>query len=174
MTAKPKTGKAIMTDEEILNKYYSNGKIHASPCMDCGSVECAVCSTDALKLMAQARQQGIAEGGAEMFEQGEKLNRTMATMLGERCSEQVKKAEKQAYEKGVADGKAEEKVNLQKKSYQQLKFYDSGYEQGVADIKARLTSGKVVMNMNKWRHTKDGSPHYGLIIEQALAEAERK
>ena len=54
------------------------------------------------------------------------------------------------------------------------KSYSEGYTDGVKDLKARLTSGKVVMNMNKWRHTKDGSPHYGLIIEQALAEATKE
>ena len=120
--SKPKTGKAIMTDGEIVNEYLGKD-IRSSGDFD---------YSELLKLMAQARQQGIAKGVAD----GKKLSNS--------------------YNVGYLSGS------------------QIGYAKSVADLKARLTSGKVVMNMNKWRHTKDGSPHYGLIIEQALAEAERK
>ena len=49
MTAKPKTGKAIMTDEEILfGKEDEDGFFR-------------LCKETMLYLLAQARQQGIAE-----------------------------------------------------------------------------------------------------------------
>ena len=149
--SKPKTGKAIMTDEEIHSEWVLTT-------MGTGTLK-----TDLMALIKFARAEGIAQGRAEMFEQGEKLNRTMATMLGERCAKQVKEAEKQAYAKGVADGKAEEKINLQKKSYQQLKFYDSGYEQGQSDIKARL-----ILIIQK---DHDLCESCYIDLEEALAEA---
>ena len=86
--------------------------------------------------------------------------------------------EKQAYANGVADGKAEEKINLQKKSYQQLKFYDSGYEQGVADLKARLTNPKIIDKIIKGNLTDIDREIImkiiNLSLKQALSEAERK
>ena len=109
---KPKTGKEIMTDEEIIKEYD----------------ECHIAIEEVIKI---AREQGRAEG------------------------------------------KDEEKVNLQKKSYQQLKFYDSGYLQGQSDIKARLMSKEV---LDKICVGYDDTPYILAkdVMKQALAEAERK
>ena len=145
---KPKTGKAIMTDGDIM-RAVADAEWHDTV----GAVKIAI------KL---ARQQGIAEGRAEHLSPLEKSG--IAFQKGERSV-------KEAYEKGLADGK---KLLLPDENKIFKNGYGIGYSDGKADFKERLMSGKVVMNMNKWRHTKDGSPHYGLIIEQAIKEAERK
>jgi len=44
--------------EEIINHAYGNEDLIAQPCDECGSIECAICSDDILKLMQKTFQKG--------------------------------------------------------------------------------------------------------------------
>jgi len=63
-----------------------------------------------------------------------------------------------------------------KKSYQQLKFYDSGYEQGQSDLKARLISNKVIKAVCDAYDCEDRIEDLDFeeVIELALAEATKE
>ena len=131
-----------------------------------------------LPLMIRAEQQGIAQGRAEMLKDDELINNW------------IEQAEKQAYEKGKADGKKEvllnEKVYLKRINQveQILKYqhnemekkYLEGRKDGVADIKARLMSKKVINIVDDLMNEIVNGQDYDTedVIELALAEAERK
>ena len=142
---KPKTGKAIMTDEELIEPYVGTTTDHNKLCK-CKNV---VCSEKVLGLMAHARQQGIAEGRVE----SEKMLFNWKL--------RYESVEKQAYAKGFKDGTA--------------KYYSRDYAKGVADgqsdLKARLLSKRVIDNVSDSFMT---SSVVKSFVKRAIKEAERK
>jgi len=142
MTAKPKTGK--MTDSELIDEYLGKD-IRAS-----GDFS----YSELLKLMAQARQQGIEPGRA--LEDSE-------------CHQAIldsHEREKRAYANGFKEGEIKglsESITVKGKSH--LSYYQQGYALGQSDLKARL------MNYSKGNVVYGSSMNAKQIIKQALDEA---
>jgi len=182
--SKPKTGKAIMTDGDIM-RAVADAEWHDTV----GAVKIAI------KL---ARQQGIAQGRAETLKKiayilhnksedtvwfnltKEELLELMAQARQQGRAETknenltlVKEtfdnAKKQAYANGFKEGEIKglsESITVKGKSH--LSYYQQGYALGQSDLSARL------MNYSKGNVVYGSSMNAKQIIKQALSEATKE
>jgi len=191
---KPKTGK-IITDGDIL-KEVADAEWHDTV----GAVKIAIrlarqqgiaqgkCNGCICKSMAERAvadndiyHQGLVKGRAEQDKRRDIPNKNRQSMA-------IYRAEKQAYEKGKADGKKEvllnEKVYLKRINQveQILKYqhnemekkYLEGRKDGVADFKAKLLNPELKEILRKRHHCPKNNYGIQMMLEEALAEAERK
>ena len=117
MTAKPKTGKAIMTDEEIIKEYD----------------ECHIAIEEVIKI---AREQGRADLLAE-----QKFAKPCIDKFSELLEKQ---AYANGFKEGEIKGLSES-ITVKGKSH--LSYYQQGYALGQSDLSARLmnySKGNVV------------------------------
>jgi hypothetical protein len=175
---KPKTGKTIMTDEEII----AQARLE----MENGDAE----DYDVYEriLIGVARQQGIAEErqrGMRIWQstvlQAEKREARAEGVAQGRALEDSEchqaildshEREKRAYANGFKEGEIKglsESITVKGKSH--LSYYQQGYALGQSDLKARLLSKEVIDNVSDSFMT---SSVVKSFVKRAIKEAERK
>ena len=170
MTAKPKTGKMTEIEEELLETL---NKIDSEETRNIiiGYVEA---------LRTQYKEQGIAEGRAELKEELKELK-----LYFDSCMLNV---EKQAYANGFKEGEIKglsESITVKGKSH--LSYYQQGYALGQSDLSARLMSKELIEKMCEiwyvdiyYKNHKEDIFKKGrrdgmkCFIEKALAEATKE
>jgi len=149
--------------KDCCKKSFEEGKqqgIAQGKCNGC------ICKSMAERAVADndIYHQGLVKGRAEQDKRRDIPNKNRQSMA-------IYRAEKQAYAKGVADGKLSMK-DEHIKGYRE--GVGDGWEEGQSDLKAKLLNPELKEILRKRHHCPKNNYGIQMMLEEALAEAERK